>query len=444
MLMVTSSGRQRTGGARSPCDGYSPARTEDDVCTGHADARGDLIKALRSAHPNRKPLDADYRKQLELARRRGTALPQGLCPYESLADALLDQPDPRTLKLLMRGDQANFVRDMPPTIWAMLLNEASHAPRVCLGAELSGGGQPIVNGLKALGAVDLELPAPAYGETIDLRDVSDERSPDSGWAPQLTILRGEEDADLRHVFVPVGSRVVGRGFEGRGVQVHFTDAAGQVQRSLPLADAATTPWSGPGCKDIQPRPVAAAETEALFDEMVARVRGPVLDLSGCNNDTVHALRSLTPQQWDVWRSRPETCNVTTILMSPEVRAGGPVTSALKQVPTFDIESLSETESMRNHREIKESHAVFASQMRRVDPNLDAPLVLEKLLDSIVGDALDLSDCPQDAAPFMRSLPAKAWEAFLAHPQAAAVQRIWVSADLHALGAMPTELEQVLV
>ncbi len=362
--------------------------------------------------------------------------------YSELADVLQRCVSPPELHLDLAGAHANFVRQMPVSVWRLLGERARETcgagiESVYLRGELADGGEHIVDGLKELGAGYVEVTAPTHSDTIDLRNRhSDEAA--SNWQQyrflNLTVRFADQQSGLKHIFVPDRAQVKGMGSDAQDVMVHFTDSKGRVLRSAALSEASTVSSLTAGDYDTRAAFINAAslslphldalERDQLFTALLEGIQHCRLDLSEWTGENAAAVRDLGKDAWDVFMKDPHTAGLTSVIQKSDITGSAPEATngadrvdralppGLRQLPALDL-----NQPYRNYRrEFQTACQSHPELQQLLGPGRVGPL-FDTLVARIRGTTLDLSDMVGPEAALLLALPDDVWQIIREHPAA---------------------------
>lgn len=331
------------------------------------------------------------------------------------------------------GEEAEAVRELPQQAWEAFRADplATGVTTLIMSHELSIDG-PLLTGLNErlnahdpraafIAAARAVLPDAPLGELFDkllhrtrdtvlnLSDLSGDIAgalrcmPQSAWNE---FLRHPKAADLSHVVVSPELYAGGPLVDGLSLHVHSSDERQSPDpRTAFVAEAKQLPLS-----------FAAGR---LFDELLRRARGKVLDLRRFTGDDAHDVRSLPMEAWKALLRHRRAAVLTSIKVSPELYCGGPLVPGL-----------------RLRLDLKDPRAAFVAAVSPVFPGRPVYRLFDMLVNRIENTELDFSDVEAGKeVNDLRSLPRSAWNALLKHPKAANLRSIVASDALFAGGLL---------
>lgn len=370
---------------------------------------------------------------------------------DELAALVVQALDTRNIEVKVAGNTALFVLEMPLASWetvkSLFIAMGGTGPiRATLGPELAKGSDTLVAGLQLLGVVDVDVDAPVDTAEMRLDAVCAPNSGQGPWHPEITVTRTAAGSTLKEIYVNAGAHVVGRGFAGQHVMVHYTDDEGQPLKSLPLEQAKVEPPA----------------KQELFLALSKSLRGRVLDLSAWTGERAAEVLRLKDDEWAEWQAISGAI-FDLVLVSAELNTTQPLFNGIAQLCTQDIDedgdkagpaALAAADAIedahltayeRADRVALEGFIEATLQVAEKYADFDAQSYFDNLLGRIDmntgGTVLDLSDCPQEVADVMRELTPAAWGWVMKHPDAAKLKSMLMSEPLYRGGILPVGLLQ---
>lgn len=162
----------------------------------------------------------------------------------------------------------------------------------------------------------------------------------------------------------------------------------------------------------------------LFDGMLQRIRGTVLDLSDFRGPLAEAVRRLPPTAWTALLSHPKAAYLASVIVD-QLAHDAHLTPGLRlHLSSPDL------------RLSPDPRTAFIGHMEGVQLNRSAGDLFNILLERLRGKSLNLRHFRNQLdVEDLRSIPSAAWNAFLRHPRAGALASIKASPEVYLDGPL---------